>query len=73
MIVFDSWEYVAFKKGARNNVWAICFSETFVVYGDDTAAVVMDVSTGMEVDRIEMRSFINHVTLLDGGEILLAA
>jgi WD40 repeat protein len=58
------------KKGTRNYISAICFE---VIYGDSRTAVVMDTTTRMEVDRIEIGSFIWHLTVADGGEFLLVA
>ena len=59
------------KKGTRRKICAICFDGRRVIYGDDTTAVVMETTTRMEVDRIEIGSFINHMTVTDGGGFLL--
>ena len=61
------------KKGTRKNIYAICFDGRRVISGDDKTAVVMDTTTRMEVDRIEIGSLIWHLTVADGGEFLLVA
>lgn len=44
-----------------------------MIYGDNTSAVVMDTCTRVEIDRIEMGSYIWDIAVPDGGGFLLVA
>jgi WD40 repeat protein len=58
------------KKGTSASINAICFNGRRVIYGDDETAVVMDTTTKMEVDRIEIGSYIWHMTVSHCGGVL---